>query len=192
MAAPLTLHLVVRARDVLPVALAAAHGPLPRERGRSGVRLPAEGVKPPRVRAPRAGPRAGRGACHFYTQPIFFAATTTTRGPWRSSRCTPGGRTSTARRRAGGRPLRSRSRSRSRSRLRSRSRSRSRSRPILAPWLFGLKRDYQFGVHLSHTVTPLPPIENFPTVIGLSIVLSPLARRRLSTRSATLWPSLEN
>jgi hypothetical protein len=74
MAAPLTLRLIVRARDVLSVALAAAHGPLPHERGRLGVRLPAEGVKPPRVRAPRAGPRAGRGACHFYTQPIFFAA----------------------------------------------------------------------------------------------------------------------
>eukprot|EP01046_Picozoa_sp_COSAG06_P087104 COSAG06_NODE_33634_length_486_cov_31.922481_2_plen_37_part_01 len=33
-------------------------------------------------------------------------------------------------------------------------------------------RDYQFGVHLSHKITPLPPIENFSTVIGLSIVLS--------------------
>eukprot|EP01046_Picozoa_sp_COSAG06_P119413 COSAG06_NODE_66677_length_253_cov_4.051948_1_plen_50_part_10 len=32
--------------------------------------------------------------------------------------------------------------------------------------------DYQFGVHLSHKITPLPPIENFSTVIGLSIVLS--------------------
>jgi hypothetical protein len=50
--------------------------------------------------------------------------------------------------------------------------------------------DYQFGVHLSHKITPLPPVENFPTVIGLSIVLSPLARRRLPTRSAALWPSL--
>ena len=48
----------------------------------------------------------------------------------------------------------------------------------------------QFGVHLSHTITPLPPIENFSTVIGLSIVLSPLTRRRLPTRSAALWPSL--
>ena len=50
--------------------------------------------------------------------------------------------------------------------------------------------DYQFGVHLSHTITPLPPVENFPTVIGLSIVLSLLAWRRLPTRSTTLWPSL--
>ena len=50
--------------------------------------------------------------------------------------------------------------------------------------------DYQFGVHLSHKITPLPPIENFSTVIGLSIVLSPPARRRLPTRSAALWPSL--
>eukprot|EP01046_Picozoa_sp_COSAG06_P042399 COSAG06_NODE_5397_length_3506_cov_144.148518_1_plen_67_part_10 len=33
--------------------------------------------------------------------------------------------------------------------------------------------DHQFGVHLSHKITPLPPIENFSTVIGLSIVLSP-------------------
>eukprot|EP01046_Picozoa_sp_COSAG06_P072535 COSAG06_NODE_21265_length_763_cov_1.314759_1_plen_36_part_10 len=31
--------------------------------------------------------------------------------------------------------------------------------------------DYQFGVHLSHKITALPPIENFSTVIGLSIVL---------------------
>eukprot|EP01046_Picozoa_sp_COSAG06_P073628 COSAG06_NODE_22111_length_733_cov_2.009464_2_plen_52_part_01 len=37
-------------------------------------------------------------------------------------------------------------------------------------------RDYQFGVHLSHKITPLPPIENFSTVIiGLSIVLSSCA-----------------
>ena len=50
--------------------------------------------------------------------------------------------------------------------------------------------DYQFGVHLSHKITPLPPIENFSAVIGLSIVLSPPARRRLPTRSAALWPSL--
>jgi len=35
--------------------------------------------------------------------------------------------------------------------------------------------DYQFGVHLSHKITPLPPIENFSTVIGLSIVLSSCA-----------------
>ena len=53
------------------------------------------------------------------------------------------------------------------------------------------EEDYQFDVHLSHKITPLlPPVENFPTVIGLSIVLSPLARRRLPTRSAALWPSL--
>ena len=47
-------------------------------------------------------------------------------------------------------------------------------------------------VHLSHKITPLPPIENFSTVIGLSIVVSraPPARRRLPTRSAALWPSL--
>jgi hypothetical protein len=74
MAAPLTLRLIVRARDVLPVALAAAHGPLPHERGRRGVRLSAEGVKPPRVGAPRAGPRAGRGACHLLYPADFFAA----------------------------------------------------------------------------------------------------------------------
>eukprot|EP01046_Picozoa_sp_COSAG06_P062576 COSAG06_NODE_14175_length_1181_cov_36.060074_2_plen_165_part_00 len=44
--------------------------------------------------------------------------------------------------------------------------------------------DYQSGVHLSHKITPLPPIENFPTVIGLSIVLSPLARiARARTRN---------
>ena len=36
------------------------------------------------------------------------------------------------------------------------------------------EEDYQFGVHLSHKITPLLPVENFPTVIGLSIVLSPL------------------
>ena len=35
--------------------------------------------------------------------------------------------------------------------------------------------DHQFGVHLSHKITPLPPIENFSTVIGLSIVLSSCA-----------------
>ena len=45
------------------------------------------------------------------------------------------------------------------------------------------RTDYQFGVHLSHEIAPLPPVENFPTVIGLSIVLSPLARRRLPTRT---------
>jgi hypothetical protein len=51
--------------------------------------------------------------------------------------------------------------------------------------------DYQFGVYPSHTITPLPPVENFPTVIGLSIVCSSLARRRLPPRPPhALWPSL--
>jgi hypothetical protein len=48
--------------------------------------------------------------------------------------------------------------------------------------------DHQFGVHLSHKITPLPPVENFPTVIGLSIVRSSLARRRLPSRSPALCP----
>lgn len=44
----------------------------------------------------------------------------------------------------------------------------------VAPCLL-IPYDYQFGVHLSHKITPLPPIENFSTVIGLSIVLSSCA-----------------
>ena len=42
-------------------------------------------------------------------------------------------------------------------------------------WSINIVYDYQFGVHLSHKITPLPPIENFSTVIGLSIVLSSCA-----------------
>ena len=30
---------------------------------------------------------------------------------------------------------------------------------------------YQFGVHLSHKITPLPPVENFPIVIGLRCIV---------------------
>jgi hypothetical protein len=57
----------------------------------------------------------------------------------------------------------------------------------LRPWVSTKPAD-GLRVHLSHKITHLPPVENFPTAIGLSIVLSPLARRRLPTRYGPLWP----
>ena len=54
---------------------------------------------------------------------------------------------------------------------------------IIATWAAACHVEHQFGVHLSHKITPLPPVENFPADIGLSIVRSFLARRRLLPRS---------
>jgi hypothetical protein len=42
---------------------------------------------------------------------------------------------------------------------------------------------YQYDVRLSSETTPLPPVENFPTVIGPPIARPSLARRRLPPRS---------
>jgi hypothetical protein len=50
---------------------------------------------------------------------------------------------------------------------------------------------YQFGVHLSHKITPLPPVENFPIVIiGLRCIRRSSAKPGVMAGAKILFSNL--
>jgi hypothetical protein len=59
--------------------------------------------------------------------------------------------------------------------------------PIESHICWVLVYDHQFGVRLSHKITPLSPVENFPTVIGLLTPCAATPPTSLPPRYGPLW-----